>query len=388
MSHRTYDPSTRPLIDQIPDNDILSVSDEDESFYARDDDAHILHPYWRSIYTKTASRVPRRVQRYFFVYLAIFVLFLIGWKAYLGPRYSEYRQLIKAMDTEPKDKFGENVRPEFKDMVMVNELDGQYLPSETNGRRLVFVGDVHGCREELERLLHKLSFDKHNDHLILLGDIVSKGPDSAGVVSLASLLSASCVRGNHEDKLLLSIAKREKRLITPTALEIADTTPYEDLEDEAQAQGNHKLRKLAKSMSKANIKWLKTCPVILHIGQVPHIGDMVAVHAGLVPGVSLDRQDPFQCMNMRTIDLDTRIPSETREHTPWTKFWNHQQEKLHASKRTTVVYGHDRKTGLNIKKWSKGLDSGCVAGGKLTAWVVDGKGEGELVHVKCKGHEE
>jgi hypothetical protein len=89
-------------------------------------------------------------------------------------------------------------------------------------------------------------------------------------------------------------------------------------------------------------------------------------------------------MNMRTIDLKTRIPSSGHDGTPWEKFWNHEQKKLKHAERTTIVYGHNRKRGLNIQEWSKGLDTGCAAGGRLTALVVDDKGETELVSVKCK----
>lgn len=62
--------------------------------------------------------------------------------------------------------------------------------------------------------------------------------------------------------------------------------------------------------------------MILRVGRVKgwNAGsEVVVVHAGLVPGVGLDRQDPFQVMNMRTIDLDTRVPSEMRNGEPWEK---------------------------------------------------------------------
>jgi len=57
-------------------------------------------------------------------------------------------------------------------------------------------------------------------------------------------------------------------------------------------------------------------------------------------------------------------------------------------KKMTVVYGHDSKRGLQVKnKWSKGLDSGCVSGGKLTALVVDKGGRRQYTRqVKCKDY--
>lgn len=61
---------------------------------------------------------------------------------------------------------------------------------------------------------------------------------------------------------------------------------------------------------------------------------------------------------------------------------------LPEEKRSTILYGHDAKTGLMIKKYSKGLDSDCVKGGKLTALVIEadhhgGPAKQSLVHVKC-----
>ena len=45
------------------------------------------------------------------------------------------------------------------------------------------IGDVHGCREELESLLAACSVGRGDD-VVLVGDLVAKGPDSAGVVRL------------------------------------------------------------------------------------------------------------------------------------------------------------------------------------------------------------
>lgn len=53
---------------------------------------------------------------------------------------------------------------------------------------------------------------------------------------------------------------------------------------------------------------------------------------------------------------------------------------------TTVIYGHDSKTGLAIRTYTKGLDSGCVKGGKLTALVIENGGKQSLVHVRCHNY--
>lgn len=52
----------------------------------------------------------------------------------------------------------------------------------------------------------------------------------------------------------------------------------------------------------------------------------------------------------------------------------------------TVVYGHDAKTSLKIRTYTKGIDSGCVKGGKLTALVIDDDGKQSIVQVRCRDY--
>ncbi|KAF2686275.1 ser/Thr protein phosphatase-like protein family [Lentithecium fluviatile CBS 122367] len=377
-------PHHRPLIDHIPDHNDLDVSDEEDAFYALDEGDYLLHPKWRAVITQTTNRVPRRLQRYFVIYFALFVIFCIGWGAYFGPQYAVYKQELRQMEEVPEASFGKNKRPEFGGMVQVKRLEEKWLPRGEG--RLVVVGDVHGCIDEFRHLMRKVEFVEGRDHLILAGDIISKGPDSPGVVSYAAHLGASCVRGNHEDKVLLSLAETSTSpdpgpIESPALPAATDALP-----EESFSRGDFALRKLAKSFKKSQIAWLQSCPVILHVGKIGELHDVVVVHAGLVPDIALEDQDPFQVMNMRTVDLKTRTPSEGREGTPWEKLWNHVQKKKPAHERMTVIYGHDRKRGKNIQKHSMGLDSGCVSGGHLTAMVIEEGGKHHYVQVKCKGY--
>lgn len=379
----------RPLIDLIPDHhDHVDASDEEADFYGPDDD--FLTPLkWQLALTRTADRIPRRVKRSPRFYAAIASIIIITWFTFLGPRFSAYRREMSLMDNMPAMSFGNNAQPAFKDMIQVRDMDQEHLPEKHKRKRLVFVGDVHGCRKELERLLEKVEFDDKRDHLVLTGDMIAKGPDSPGVIKLAQKVSASCVRGNWEDKLLLSIVDAQESTLATlnTASDaessLADPNHAEAVAPSKNAHASSSLRKLAKEFSKKDIAYLQQCPVILRVGTVPKLGTLVAVHAGLVPNIPLERQDPFHVMNMRTIDLKTRIPSSKHSGTPWEKLWNRHQGKLRKQERASVVYGHNRKRGLNIKDYSYGLDTGCVSGGRLTALVVDGNGEKELVHVKC-----
>lgn len=240
-------------------------------------------------------------------------------------------------------------------------------------------------------LLEKVNFKESTDHIIFTGDIIAKGPDSGGVVDIARNLNASCVRGNHEDRMLLAWQSLHSKMHPiPYEAEADETnTTDDDREEGTGSRGHYKERILAQQFSKEQIDYLQQCPVILRVPNAPGLqgGEMMVAHAGLVPGVEMDRQDPFQVMNMRTIDLITMVPSELRIFEPWEKIWNHQQAHVHPpSQRVTVVYGHDSKRGLNIKKYSKGLDSGCVKGGKLSALILDSWGRERVMSIKCKGH--
>lgn len=232
--------------------------------------------------------------------------------------------------------YGKTHRPPVKGMPdkIVAELPGEFIPSQ-DGRtkRLVIVGDVHGQKSALEDILDKIHFDKTKDHLILTGDLINKGPDSAGVVDLAIELGAHAVRGNHEDRVLLvSAAMNKNSESQKPAIDTVDleTKVYEKGQEEKEKQDEGKDPKAAKeeylaqealldrgdkpefqtarSLSKGQLQWLSQLPVILKVGRIPSNKDlpaafenMVVVHGGLVPNVSLADQDPWAVMSMRTL---------------------------------------------------------------------------------------
>ena len=66
------------------------------------------------------------------------------------------------------------------------------------------VGDVQGCRDALDRLLAEIGFSPSRDRLVVLGDLVNRGPDSTGVLDRLRRLgsAATCLLGNHDLHLL------------------------------------------------------------------------------------------------------------------------------------------------------------------------------------------
>ena len=179
-------------------------------------------------------------------------------------------------------------------------------------------------------LLNEAAFDPKTDHLIFSGDMISKGPSSASVVDFAMSAEASCVRGNHEDRVLLtardymiydSMRKKKSKPPMPGVPEGASQPEDATLEDEPEelTRLDAADRLLAQQLSKPQLEYLAKCPVIMDIGEVPGMGRAQVVHAGLVPGVVLESQDPIAAMQMRTVDLETHVPSSKGQGTPWFK---------------------------------------------------------------------
>jgi len=72
-------------------------------------------------------------------------------------------------------------------------------------RRIWVVGDLHGCRRELDILLKQHQFDPQQDLLISVGDIIDRGADSLGCLALLQEPWFRCVRGNHEEMALSAL---------------------------------------------------------------------------------------------------------------------------------------------------------------------------------------
>lgn len=93
---------------------------------------------------------------------------------------------------------------------------------------------------------------------------------------------------------------------------------------------------------------------------------------------------PFLVLNFVLNTLTHSIISQI-----YTKF----QTYLPPHRRSTVIYGHDSRRGLQLTPYTKGLDTGCVKGGRLTALVIalDDQGQGaeaepRVVSVECRDY--
>ncbi|MEW6429869.1 MAG: metallophosphoesterase [Myxococcota bacterium] len=201
------------------------------------------------------------------------------------------------------------------------------------------VGDVHGCIDELERLLKAAGVGKR-DTLAFVGDLVAKGPDSQAVVQLARERGALAVLGNHDAHVLAGRAG-EKKL-----------------------KGTH--AEVAESLKKKDWSWLEALPLWLELD-----GALV-VHGGLLPGVPLRRQPRHVLLNLRSITADGQPSTRVDGGVPWASMYRGRRQ---------VLFGHDARRGLQRYPRVLGLDTGCVYGKALTGvWV----GEDRLVQVPAR----
>ena len=162
----------RPLIDFVTNDwrtdsrykEDIYASNESESLYWREEDDYWVHPRWKNMISH--KRVPRRVQRYLLIYVALFIATWVGWTWFIQPDWEKNKELERQLNVRPTSVFGSNMRPEFSDMTQVKTLDSTLLPSKHQLRqRLVVVGDVHGCKEE-----RKYAFEHAKNYASLICD--------------------------------------------------------------------------------------------------------------------------------------------------------------------------------------------------------------------------
>lgn len=227
--------------------------------------------------------------------------------------------------------------------------------------RKIAVGDVHGCSVELDSLLSKLKLQE-DDHIIFAGDLVDKGPDSAGVVQRIRALSALCqvstCRGNHEENHIRWMAK----------------TPEKKMEMKRHAE----FVEIHKRMKNEDCEYLRA--TVLYVS----VPGAFVTHAGILelgfmpPALPFDqlssREQRLSKTMCRVRYVDPKGSFVDLKHTDRTKhtFW----AERYTGKHGVVYFGHQHWMQAEPKKFSHafGIDLGCVFGGHLCAVEIDGSG--------------
>ncbi len=251
------------------------------------------------------------------------------------------------------------------------------------------IGDIQGCYRTLERLLERIEFDSARDRLLLVGDLVNRGPHSADVLrwAMRNDRAVRTVLGNHDLHLIaraLGAARRKKR---DTLGDVLDAPNLHDM-----------------------IDWLRTRPL------AHRENGYLVVHAGLLPSwtvedaerLSGEAEEALQSRDVVRIleslgepptrpwseeltGLErlrlvfqgfTRLRTCTREGIPQLDFSGPPEEAPpgcrpwfaapgRRSRDATVIFGHWAALGLYLAPRAIGLDTGAVWGNALTAIRLD-----------------
>ncbi len=215
------------------------------------------------------------------------------------------------------------------------------MSTPRRGGRTIVVGDIHGCYDELRALLAKLSFGT-DDRVVAVGDLIVKGEKNREVLErfIRDARFAS-VLGNH-DRALLRYWRGEK-------------VELKKSQEACRAELTGDRRRYA--------EYLESLPHYIDLGA--HL----VVHAGVRPGVALAEQTVEDLTELRTLGDDRT----NRTGVPWYEAYDGAQ---------TVLFGHwPAPVGTRRTRRAIGLDTGCVYGYELTAYIIE---TGKVASVRAR----
>jgi serine/threonine protein phosphatase 1 len=241
----------------------------------------------------------------------------------------------------------------FKRTATNRPLDSARVPS---GARIYAIGDIHGRNDLLQQLLKQIDADdaqrgSADTQIIFLGDLVDRGPDSAGVIETAMAVKASgrktrFLLGNHEEVFLAACRKRDTKTLKFFVKIGGDATllSYPITRTEYMALDYEQLgARLATLVPEAHLAFLESFEDQIIIG------DYAFVHAGIRPGVPLSEQKRSDMRWIKNEFTDQRGDLEK-----------------------VIIYGHTIYDDIDERGSRIGIDTGAYASGKLSAIGLEG----------------
>ncbi len=264
---------------------------------------------------------------------------------------------------------------------------------------LYLIGDVQGCDAALGRLLEKIAFSPSRDRLVLLGDLVNRGPESAAVLRRVAAYggAADCLLGNH-DLSLLAVAHgsraQHRNDTLDTVLQAPDRAALLDwLRHQRMALHAHGLLMVHGGVLP---QWdlAQTLALAAEVETVlrgAQLTDFLAQMYGNEPA-SWDDALAGAARLRVIVNALTRLRYCTPEGVMNLKASGGLQDAPEGfmpwfdvpGRRTAgvrIAFGHWSTLGFVQRADILSLDTGCVWGGCLSAWRLD---TGELVQVQCE----
>lgn len=241
------------------------------------------------------------------------------------------------------------------------EVSSEVVPAVPPGLLVYAIGDIHGRDDLFADLLGRIEADRERRTydtciLILLGDLVDRGPSSDRVVERAITLSSrfDCVHhliGNHEECMLAALTGdvRALRYFYRIGGEATIRSYLKDDDMLAQLPFEELAKAFPSGVPQSHVDYLGRGEDMVQYG------DYVFVHAGVRPGTPLDRQKTSDLRWIREEFL-----SDTSDHG------------------VMVVHGHTISDHVDRGCNRIGIDTGAYASGCLTAIVLQGQAQSFL----------
>jgi bis(5'-nucleosyl)-tetraphosphatase (symmetrical) len=263
------------------------------------------------------------------------------------------------------------------------------------------VGDLQGCCSAFERLLQKIDFSPSRDHLVALGDLINRGPESLATLERLRGLgdSASCLLGNH-DLNFLAVAYGVRKPGRGDTIEEILQSPELDAWIEWLRSRRLALHEDGWLLVHAGVppQWDVATTLAL-AGEVEShlrsddLHDFLSVMYGNAPARwddALTGDDRLRfavnaLTRMRFVDADGTLELKTTgapaAHPPEQIAWFDAPNR--KTRDQPIAFGHWSALGLLDRPDVLALDTGCVWGGQLTAARID-DGRRELIQVQCE----
>jgi bis(5'-nucleosyl)-tetraphosphatase (symmetrical) len=264
-----------------------------------------------------------------------------------------------------------------------------------------WVGDIQGCDAPLARLLDEVAFSPSRDQLIVLGDLVNRGPDSLGVLRRLMALqgSAQCLLGNH-DLHALAVAwgfSRTKRLDTLDELLQAPDREilFGWLRQQHLALWSHGVLSVHAGVLPSwtvtqTLSLAAEVQAVLRGPDLPHFlahmyGNEPAAWRDDLTGLDRWRVVVNALTRLRFCAADGTMEFATKDSAaqaptgfmPWFDVPGRRTADI------TVAFGHWSTLGWQGRSDIWSLDTGCVWGGCLSAMRQGEDGQRALVQVAC-----
>ena len=222
------------------------------------------------------------------------------------------------------------------------------------GERIYAIGDIHGRRDCLDRLLLAIDDDEKSrpaadTTVVFLGDLVDRGSDSKGVIERVMQVSKArrsiLLMGNHEEILIRAWeGDRQATSLLHRVGGRETLMSYGITEHEYDNGDIDELTTLVgERVPVAHIAFLRG-----FIDQWQR-GDYLFVHAGIRPGLPLDEQNSSDLRWIRREFLE-----DDRDHG------------------AMVIHGHSITEEVDVQHNRIGIDTGAFASGRLTALGIEG----------------